>query len=255
MLTPIEQHGPITCKRDDLFEIAGVRGGKVRTCWALSAGADGLVTAGSRSSPQANIVAHIAQHLGIPARIHTPTGELFPEILQAKECGAEIVQHPAGYNSVIIARAHADAQQRGWTEIPFGMECWEAVKQTRSQVENLPPEIKRWVVPVGSGMSLCGIVTGIMDKFSPEEAPKILGVQVGANPEGRWRTFMPMGWQDYVDVVPFPGDYHKPHAVTGAPALWLKDIVLDLYYEAKAAQYLQAGDGFWLVGVRATALL
>ena len=38
-LTPIEQHGPLYVKRDDLFEIAGVRGGKARTCWALAQGA------------------------------------------------------------------------------------------------------------------------------------------------------------------------------------------------------------------------
>lgn len=46
--TPIQSIGGIWLKRDDLFEIAGVRGGKVRTCWRLSQGSVGLVTAGSR---------------------------------------------------------------------------------------------------------------------------------------------------------------------------------------------------------------
>ena len=58
--TPLQQVGNFLVKRDDLFEIAGVCGGKARTCWAMSQGAPGLVTAGSRSSPQANIVAHVA---------------------------------------------------------------------------------------------------------------------------------------------------------------------------------------------------
>jgi hypothetical protein len=67
-LTPLQQVGNFLVKRDDLFEIAGVRGGKARTCWAMGQGASGLVTASSRSSPQANIAAHVAKALGVPCR-------------------------------------------------------------------------------------------------------------------------------------------------------------------------------------------
>jgi hypothetical protein len=64
-------------KRDDLFEYAGVRGGKVRTCLALAREArHGLVTAGSRSSPQVNIVARIGRSLGLPVRAHVPAGPM-----------------------------------------------------------------------------------------------------------------------------------------------------------------------------------
>src|SRR5258708_39016120 len=100
MLTPVEHHGPVLVKRDDLFEIAGVRGGKVRTCWALSQGAKGLVTAGSPSSPQTDIVAHIAPYLGIPARGHTPPGALSPGLPPAQPCRAEIIHKQARKNSV-----------------------------------------------------------------------------------------------------------------------------------------------------------
>ena len=78
-LTPIETHGGHLVKRDDLFSIGGVNGGKVRTCWHLAQGAKGLVTAGSRQSPQVNIVAHIAKKLNIPSRVHMPRGKLSPE--------------------------------------------------------------------------------------------------------------------------------------------------------------------------------
>jgi len=61
--TPLQQVGNFLVKRDDLFEIAGVCGGKARTCWAMSQGAPGLVTASTRTSPQANIVAHVAKAL------------------------------------------------------------------------------------------------------------------------------------------------------------------------------------------------
>ena len=90
-LTPLQQVGNFLVKRDDLFEIAGVRGGKARTCWAMGQGAPGLVTAGSRSSPQANIVAHVAKALGVPCRVHVPAGKLGPELVAAQAAGAVVI--------------------------------------------------------------------------------------------------------------------------------------------------------------------
>jgi hypothetical protein len=114
-------------KRDDLFSFAGVSGGKVRGCAHIvaSAGSEvrGLVTAGSRASPQVNIVAHIGREFGLPVRVHVPSGALGAEVEAAKAAGAEVVQHKPGYNSVIVARARDDAADRGWLEVPFGMEC------------------------------------------------------------------------------------------------------------------------------------
>jgi len=243
-LTPIEQHGDIWLKRDDLFEVAGVRGGKVRTCWVLSQGASGLVTAGSRASPQVNIVAHIARWLGLPCRVHTPTGALSPEVRQAQQCGAQVIQHKAGYNNVIISRARDDARRLGWVEIPFGMECAEAVRQTASQVGNLPTDAKRLVVPVGSGMSLAGIVTGL--RTIGRELP-ILGVQVGADPIKRLNTYAP-SWRSMVELVPSGVDYHKDAARTEIGA-----VSLDPIYEAKCIPFLRPGDILWCVGIRATS--
>jgi len=160
-LTPIEEGDGIWLKRDDLYETAGVKGGKARSCWHLAHGAKGLVTAGSRESPQVNIVAHIAAELGIGCRCHVPSGPLLPEVEAAKRVGADIVQHRPGYNSVIKARARSDARSRGWREIPFGMECDEAIEQTALQVKKIPKEVERIVVPVGSGMSLAGILHGL----------------------------------------------------------------------------------------------
>ena len=247
--TPVEKVAgrEVWVKRDDLFAVAGVQGGKVRTCWSLSQGADGLVTAGSRSSPQANIVGHIAKRLGVPCRVHTPEGLLSPELRSAQAAGAEVVQHKAGYNNVIVARAREDAEARGWTEIPFGMECDEAVEQTRRQVPaSLPPDVRRLVVPVGSGMSLSGILTGLDDQGL--DVP-VLGVVVGADPEDRLDRYAPDGWRDRVDLVRSEVDYHDAAGETR-----LGEIELDPHYEAKCLPYLEDGDLLWIVGVRQTAL-
>ena len=243
-LTPVQLRAGVWMKRDDLFEVNGVPGGKVRTCWRLAQGAAGLVTAGSRSSPQVNIVAHVAQALGIPCRVHTPTGELSPEVVAARDAGAEVVQHRAGYNTVIVKRARDDAAALGWTEIPFGMECAEAVAQTRRQVANLPAEAQRLVMPVGSGMSLAGVLWGLAD--IGRKLP-VVGVVVGADPEKRLDEYAPPGWRDLVQLVPSGSDYHQPAAATT-----FGGVDLDPHYEAKAVPFIRPGDCFWIVGVRQT---
>jgi 1-aminocyclopropane-1-carboxylate deaminase/D-cysteine desulfhydrase-like pyridoxal-dependent ACC family enzyme len=251
-LTPVERHGEFWFKRDDLFAIDGAPGGKVRTCLALAqaglaAGRKGLVTAGSRASPQVNIVAHVARRLGVPARCHTPTGELSPEVAQAAAIGAEIVQHKAGYNNVIIARAHEDAVINDWVEIPFGMECWEAVTQTRRQIANLPAEVTSIVVPIGSGMSLAGILHGLDD--AGRKDMRVTGVWVGADPKDRLDEYAE-GWRRRQRLIlcKAAGDYH-----TAAPDIELAGVLLDPYYEAKCIPFMEPGDLLWCVGIRATA--
>jgi 1-aminocyclopropane-1-carboxylate deaminase/D-cysteine desulfhydrase-like pyridoxal-dependent ACC family enzyme len=249
-VTPVEKCQEIWVKRDDTFTIAGVRGGKVRTCWTLAQGATGLTTAGSRQSPQVNIVAHVAARLGVPCRVHVPEGELSPELEEARAVGAEIVQHPAGYNNVIIARAREDAAARGWREIPFGMECAEAIKATADQFvkTEIPAGVKRIVVPVGSGMSLAGILHGIAASGWHGE---VVGVQVGADPRARLEKWGP--GTVAVTLVKAKEDYHDPYRGPMPEGWGDRGIFLDPIYEAKCVPFLHPGDLFWCVGLRQTA--
>jgi len=244
--TDIEEKDGYFFKRDDLFSIAGVKGGKVRSCWALSQNAKGLVTAGSRASPQVNIVAHIAKKLNIPCRVHTPEGELSPEVQMAKDCGAEVIQHKAGYNNVIIARAREDAKEQGFINIPFGMECSEAIKQTKQQIQNIPfDKIKRIVVPVGSGMSLAGILNGL---FENNISIPVLGVCVGADPIKRLNEYAPKQWRDMCTLQKSEYDYHQPYLNNE-----FCGIKLDPHYEAKCIPFVEKGDLLWIVGIRKTS--
>ncbi len=233
-------------KRDDEFKFAGVRGGKVRSCWYLAQGENGLVTAGSRSSPQVNIVASIAAEMRIPCRVHTPEGDPSSEVRRAVDKGAVLVQHKAGYNNVIIARAREDAKRLGWRNIPFGMECDEAVWQTRQQVENIPRDVMRLVVPCGSGMSLAGILHGLKDN---DLHIPVLVVVVGSDPVKRLNRFAPADWCEQVEIVQAKEEYHNPakglHECSG--------IKLDPIYEAKTIPFLRGGDCLWVVGIRETA--
>ena len=247
-LTPLQQVGKFLVKRDDLFEIAGVRGGKARTCWAMGQGAPGLVTAGSRSSPQANIVAHVAKALGVPCRVHVPKGKLESELEAAQASGAVVIQHSPGHRSVINCRARDDARALGWKVIPFGMECTEAVQQTAAQacstvaqMCNQGAKARRVVVPVGSGMSLAGILHGLTQAAF---TVPVVGVVVGACPVKHLDKWAPH-WRNRCQLVRTGIDFHKR-----ARDVRLGDIELDPVFEAKCLPFLQPGDLFWIVGKR-----
>ena len=250
--TPVERHGDYLVKRDDLYERAGMRGGKVRTCAALCDAAvrngyPGVVTAGARSSPQVAIVAHLARDVGLACRAHVPDGAPGPELVSARAAGAELVAHRPGYNSVIVARARQDAASRGWAEVPFGMECREAVRQTSAQVDGLP-DVPRIVVAVGSGMSLAGILDGLA-RTDRRDVP-VLGVVVGADPTKRLDHYAPAGWQKQTTLVRSALPYSRR-----APVRRIDDLELDPIYEAKTLPYLFPDDLLWVVGIRGAGIL
>lgn len=247
--TPVERHGEVWFKREDLYAFGGVRGAKVRTCMFFIQRAKdegvGVVTAGARQSPQVNFVAQIARRMGVPCRAHVPSGAMTPELIAAKSAGADLIQHQAGYNTVIVARAREDAAERGWIEVPYGMESEEAVEFTKPQVSNLP-DCKRIVNAVGSGMTLAGILWGLQE--ADLEIP-VLALCVGHPPIERLDRHAPPGWQDMVEIVQYPTEYHEP-----AANCVYDGVMLDPFYEAKCIEYLEPDDCLWVSAIRPSAV-
>lgn len=245
--TPVHYGSNVYYKRDDMYAYAGIRGGKVRSCRAIAAaGVAGaaLVTASARKSPQMQIVARIAARLGVPCRCHTASGATTPEMADAAAHGAVVVQWRPGYNSVICARAVADVSDYGGTYVPFGMECMTAIRQTAGQVANLPfGEFKRIVVVMGSGMTACGILSGLL-QCGRGNIP-VLGVRIGADPRRRLANWAPPFSLGMLDVV------SSPHPYTKAVAVSIGGVLLNPHYEAKCVEFLKPGDLFWIVGIRA----
>lgn len=248
-LTPVEfyESEGIWLKRDDKFEICGVRGGKARSAYQviqelLKEGYTSIVTAGSRQSPQCEIVSFICEELGIDCYLFMPFGSDTSVIEHIKENKhTKIERVKPGYNSVIIGRSKEYARSHGYGYVPFGMECAQNVEITSEQVQNIPAEVKRIVVPVGSGMSFSSIVTG-MSKYAINKP--ILGVQVGKNPMKIIEEYAQ--GIDFVDAVLVKSgvDYH-----TSVEA-YVGDVELDPIYEAKCAEFSQRGDLLWVVGHR-----
>jgi 1-aminocyclopropane-1-carboxylate deaminase/D-cysteine desulfhydrase-like pyridoxal-dependent ACC family enzyme len=239
--TPWQKHHGVWVKRDDLFRVGRTNGGKARTCiWvASSKRTRGVVSAGLRGSSQLTVVSGVARAAGVPCQLHVPAGEDTPEILAAQEAGADLVRHRPGYGSVVAARARWAAEELGWALIPYRMETGDAVICTASQVQRIVwPKINRLVVPVGSGMSLSGILAGM--EREEIDCP-VIGVVAGVDPTKTLDKYAP-GWQARVKLVEGAGGYH--HLERGM----LGSVDLDPAYEAKCLEYVQPGDGLWVVG-------
>ena len=193
-LTPIEKINNYYFKRDDKFIIDNICGGKVRSAYqliqqGLHKGYNTFVTAGSRHSPQVEIVSYLCEILDVKCIVFIPRGEettVIKNISQNKNTTIERTK--VGYNNVICSYAENCAKENNYCYIPFGMECLENIEITSKQVSNIPKEVKRIVMPVGSGMSFISVINGLNNeqRFDIE----VLGVQVGKSPDKNIKKYM-----------------------------------------------------------------
>lgn len=250
-LTPIEKRGEYYFKRDDLFEFAGANGGKVRTLFNILTSfgqptVSGVVSCGDRISTQIPRVARVAHALGIPCRLHTASGAFTPGMREAKELGAEIIQHDPGYLSVVRARALEDAEKQKFYHIPWGLCMKQAVEYTLEQAMMMDVGVKRIVVPVGSGMTLAGVLHGLI-AFGHTRLLPVLGVQLGGDPSARLDDYAPKDWREIVKMVGAKQEFHDEAPVQDQI---FEGVRLDPVYEAKCVPFMQPGDLLWIVGNR-----
>jgi len=260
MPTPIEKHGSLWFKRDDLFELNGMYGAKVRACLALCRQAKGegfrrVVSAGSRYSPQLAILGKVANYLGLKAIGVTARGESLPFIQQAESLGVEVHKIPYGYTNVIQKRARDLADALGAFLIPFGMRDDFSIYLTCQSLVNSFPDIEnakeffsqinRIVVVAGSGVNLLGILSGLRLIKSPV---KVLAVLVGH--DCRDYVYKSCSWipEDQLSFVKYDAPYHFLSVYNQ-----VNGVGVDSRYEGKAIPFLKSGDLFWLIGRAVTS--
>lgn len=244
-LTPVEQHGEYFAKREDLWTRSGASGAKSRLMFKLAEerNAAGIITAGARISPQIERAALVARALGIPARLHTAEGKPTPEIQTCRDAGATVLQHQAGRLSVIKARLREDSEAHpDWLTVPFGVGLEEYAEDVAAQVANIPADVKRIVVPCGSGMSLAGILRGLE---RARIACDVLAVRLGHDPADYLEKFTTAAMRARVTFADAVQGFDEHSPVTE----W-QGIELDPMYEAKCIPFLAPGDCLWCVGIR-----
>ena len=249
-LTPIEQKDGYYFKRDDYFQYGNAIGGKARVAKALiekaiSDGYTDIVTTGSRDSRQCEIVSNICEAYQVNCHLFMPSGkdtDVINIINENKH--SSIHRTKVGYNSVLISHSKQWAIDKNAFYIPFGMECQECIDITMHQVQNIPKDVKRIVIPCGGGMQMISVIHGL--KHYNMEYISVLGVQVGANPQKTIDRFLPnlgMFGDNYnYEIVKSNIPYSK-HIESDFCGITLDDV-----YEAKCVPFLTKGDLLWIVG-------
>lgn len=250
-LTPVEKIENIYVKRDDLFEYANCNGGKVRGALyiinkALQNGYTEFVSLGSRFSPQCEIISNICEQMNLKCHLFMPNSYKDTTVITNIKNNKNTVLirdlKQGAYTNVLIARAEKFAQEHNYYFIKFGMEMPETIEILQEQVKNIPKDIKRIIVPVGSAMNFCSIINGL-NKYNRNDI-QVVGIQVGKDPLNVIKNYCPFFSYTKHKLIKA-----KPNYETQIEA-YIGDLKLDPVYEAKCKEYLQDGDLFWVVGHR-----
>ena len=252
-LTPVEFIDGYVFKRDDYYQIGNAIGGKARVGntlihRALSNGFCDIVTTGSRDSRQCEIVSSICEDVGIRCHLFMPSGKDtdVTDIISSRKYST-IHRTKVGYNSVLISHSKKWAEENDAYYIPFGMESEECININMHQVQNIPKDISRVVIPCGGGMQMISVICGL--KYYGMSHIKVIGVQVGANPNRVIERFIPdeglFGTGYNYEIVKSDVPYGKHLTDTT-----FCGIELDPIYEAKCIPFMQKGDLLWIVGKR-----
>ena len=253
-LTTVEQVGTaLWVKRDDLFTVAGVNGGKARVALrlvrrALRTGKDGVATYGNKGSVQLEIVAAIARKYKLPCWVFTNKHTIETrEVNRAEQLGAIVSISRSTYDNVSLTKALNFVNgilrngRIGW--IPPGMVHSWTIQEAARQVENIPAAVKRVVIPVGSGTHLAGVLQGL---DSAKRAIDVVGVVIGRDPVSVLNRLAPQGWYQKCSLVASNVKYG-----TYAKELDFHGVPLDPVYEAHAAKHAcKKGDLLWIIGNR-----
>ena len=251
-LTPIEYIDGYYFKRDDLFMFGNAIGGKARVGKslvgkAIKEGYSSVVTTGSRDSRQCEIISSICEDLNIRCHLFMPNGQ-DTDVINAisSRKNSTIHRTKVGYNSVLIAHSKQWAIENNAFYIPFGMESYDCIDVNMHQVQNIPNNIKRIVIPCGGGMQMVSVIKGL--KHYNMSHIKVTGIQVGANPKGVIDKFLPtmdlFGETYNYEIIKSDIPYSKHIDSTFC------GIELDPIYEAKCIPFIEKGDLLWIVGKR-----
>lgn len=250
-LTLVEKRGDHWYKRDDLFVVNGACGGKARVINEIvtrekAFGVTNFVTCGGRDSRQSEILAKVCELHGVSSHIFMPSGkdtDISVSIENTKY--ATIHRTKVGYNTVLNSESKRFAAEQGMFYFPFGMHMGDTIVINSQQVENVPMDVKRIIIPCGGGMNMIAVIKGL--EMIGRRDVEVIGVVVGANPTRTFKKWLPETLFDKCNIkysfVKSDLEYGRPSKVTE-----IDGIELDEIYEARCIPFLKDGDMLWIVG-------
>lgn len=244
-LSLVEKVNDIYVKREDLAQFKNINGGKGRVITYLieqgiEQGYTDFVSCGSRDSVQCEMISFVCECYEINCHLFIPSGHDTSMIQHIKNNShTTLIRTDVGYLSTIKKQSLDYANNNNYFYIPFALEDEITIEINKDQVQNIPDEVKRIVVPIGSGMNFISILKGL------EEYNKnipVLGVQIGLDPTKNIQKFLGNTNIQY-EIVKSELPYNKH-----SKEYKLGNISLNKTYEAKCLPYLKSGDLLWIIG-------
>lgn len=255
MIAQIDFEDGVYLKRCDLLNYMGAFGGKAEGAYNLikkgiEDGYTEFVTVGSRFSPQCDIVSKICEGLNVKCVLFMPNGkrtEVITNIEKRSTSRLNLISMGA-YTNVLIKKAKDYCKNNNSYYVPFGMLCAKNIDVISRQVINVPSNIKRIIVPVGSGTTMIGIIKGL-NKYNRTDI-EVIGIITGSNlckkniknfisplfNHVRYRLY------NYKENIK-PDELYKIHTNE-----YIGNIRLDPIYEGKCKKFIKPGDLLWIVG-------
>jgi len=264
--TPIQEHDGYLIKRDDLFNLGGISGGKVRQCLRIvyenldeikSKYNGGLITGCGLPSPQSTIVSAVSKYFGLKCIVVSPIYNNSKvdvnriNVSLSQKLGARVFgvgnPNPSGYKRDIKELQ----KEYGFYEIKFVMESSSVIDTTSHQVSNLPNNLGNLVVICGSGLNLFGILKGIV-RYK-KSVKNVYGITLSHHFNNNRKL--------YYDNLPsdekYDGELHIIRSKYEYRKLLKTDIPFcDWSYENKSWVWMQenikpsTNTLFWVVGIR-----
>ena len=280
-LTPWENHKGIWFKREDYFApvgYGGPNGSKMRQLiWYINRFREGknhILTGASIQSPQLSMSAIVGRHYNLLSRqvvYSKPETVLKHENPRIARGFGATFEYASGPYNPIIQRRVADLTTPTSLVVEYGITVPqdkydpETVRKFHEvgahQVSNIPPEVKRLIVPAGSCNSLTSVMLGLLRDSHNVVELFTLGIGPNKLPWMRSRLeYMGMN----VDYLPFKWRHFSLHDSGFSQysdhfnGESFDGINFHPTYEAKMIRWLRENDmffdmpddktGFWIVG-------
>jgi hypothetical protein len=261
-ITPVYKWSNCWVKRDDLFSLGGVCGGKVRQLlnlvWKgkINLKYPGLITACGLPSPQSVITSAVAKYFGMKSAVVTyqyskDTVDINRlNISIAQRFGAQLYGHSNPRPPALYGWRNKLAQELGYYVVDFGMSGKDVLDVIADQCANIPNWVRRIVIISGSGLSALGVMLGCGRFADSVEEIVVVGLS-----DKFWKNKV-LWYDPLTSQTKFKGELKFVHSPIAYTVLFDKYDKLDYTYESKAYQYMIDNklDGdftlFWVVGKR-----
>ncbi len=201
----------------------------------------------SANSAMQIYVSAAAKQLNAKGIIYVPKRKVRSDATNyAIKLGSEVNEIKPGYLSVIRKAARQKAiDLKQYVE-------WDrkaAIQDTIDQCINIPENIKRIIVPTGSGLTAAGILIGVVRHKGP-----IKVVAIGTSPMADKAKILTLAAKMKVQLKIPPDllEFIGPTTPYDTPVIERlpDDTPLDPYYAAKTWKYMEKGDLLWPPGLR-----